>query len=193
MSKSRWKTAFFVLLSVNIIVIIILTALIFLPVNQTYPSDSDSTKDEILAKLSVQATKNDLDILVNRIIERENKDSQIDYYVIFADEVELYGDFPVFDQTVELKLTFQPEALENGDLILKQNQISIGQLQLPVKFVMNFIKDGYHFPEWVEIRPDDKMIYVHLTEIELPNNLRIHAKTFDLVNDKIDFTLLLKK
>jgi len=188
--KFTWKTAFFTLLIINILIIVFLFTMVFLPAGGDSLTGEHGVSKKSQASLTVTANKKDLNILINDFIEKENADSPIDYKVSLNDEVELYGTLPVFDQNVEMKLTFEPKALKNGDLILSQNTIHIGKLQLPSRYVMNFIKNNYHFPKWVEIFPNEKIIYIHLTDIELKNQLHIHANTFDLKKDDISFSLL---
>lgn len=188
--KFTWKTAFFTLLIINIVIIVFLFTMVFLPAGGDSLTGENGVSKKSQASLTVTANKQDLNILINDFIEKENADSPIDYKVYLNDEVELYGTLPVFDQNVEMKLTLEPKALENGDLILSQNTIHIGKLQLPSRYVMNFIKNNYHFPKWVEIFPNEKIIYIHLTDIKLKNQLHIHANTFDLKNDDISFSLL---
>lgn len=188
--KFTWKTAFFTLLIINIVIIVFLFTMVFLPAGGDSLTGENGVSKKSQASLTVTANKQDLNILINDFIEKENADSPIDYKVYLNDEVELCGTLPVFDQNVEMKLTFEPKALENGDLILSQNTIHIGKLQLPSRYVMNFIENNYHFPKWVEIFPNEKIIYIHLTDIKLKNQLHIHANTFDLKNDDISFSLL---
>lgn len=98
---------------------------------------------------------------------------------------------PIFHTDIQMKLTFEPIALENGDLLLKQKEISIGHLPLPVSYVMNFIENQYNFPDWVDIQPNEEEIYVHLTKMDLKNGMLVEAKTFDLEKNIIQFNLLL--
>ena len=96
---------------------------------------------------------------------------------------------PVFGREVELKLTFEPIAQKNGDIVLKQKTISVGQMNLPVSYVMSFINKQYKTPEWVTIQPNEKQIYVSLRDMKLKSDIRIKANKFDLKNDDISFTL----
>ena len=84
-----------------------------------------------------------------------------------------------------LNVHFYPEPLENGDLRLKQENMSIGNLNLPVSIIMNLISRAYEFPEWVEIKSNEKAIYLHLTQIKLENDFRIRVNEFDLEKDSI--------
>ena len=90
------------------------------------------------------------------------------------------GTLPFFSQELDLKLTFEPEALENGDLVLKQKSISVGSLHLPVSYVLKFIKENYKLPKGVDIQPNEKLIYVNMQQLKLKSDVEIKANRFDL-------------
>ncbi|HEY2421371.1 MAG TPA: YpmS family protein, partial [Neobacillus sp.] len=85
---------------------------------------------------------------------------------------------------------FEPEALSNGDLVLKQKSISIGSLNLPVSYVMKFISDNYKIPKGVDIRPNDKLVYVNMQQLKLKSDIKIKVNKFDLKKNDIVFTLV---
>jgi uncharacterized protein YpmS len=88
-----------------------------------------------------------------------------------------------------LKLTFKPIAQKNGDIILMQESISVGEMNLPVTYVMNFINKKYKTPEWVTIQSEKQMIYVSLQDMEVKSDIQIRAETFDLAHNNISFLL----
>ena len=187
--KNKWKTGFFLLLGFIVLIVIILLSLIMIPSNengkvqQTIPNNKN-------VSFEVKSNKADLNVLINQYIKKEAADSPIEYSIQLQDEVELYGTLQFFSQEVDLKLTFEPEALENGDLILRQKQISIGHLQLPVPVVLKFIRDSYDIPSWITIRPNDEEMYVNLHDLKLKSDTKVRVNTFDLKRDNIAFTLL---
>jgi uncharacterized protein YpmS len=186
--KNKWKTGFFLILGLNLIIVIILLSLILIPADEKVKIQS--VPDDKSVSFQVQSNKTDLNVLINQYIKKEAADSPIDYSVQLQDEVELYGTLKFFSQEVDLKLTFVPEALENGDLVLKQKSISVGSLPLPVSYVLNFIKDNYKLPKGVEIQPNNKMIHVHMQQLKLKSDVKIKANKFDLVKDDIAFTIV---
>lgn len=187
--KNKWKTGFFLLVGLNVLIGIILLSLILVPadkngkIQQTVPDNKN-------VSFQVKSNKADLNVLINQYIKKEAADSPIEYSVQLEDEVELYGTLPFFSQEVDLKLTFVPEALDNGDLVLKQRSISVGSLHLPVSYVLKFIKENYKLPNGVDIQPNDKMIHVHMQQLKFNSDLKIKANKFDLVKDDIAFTIL---
>ncbi|MEH7492395.1 YpmS family protein [Neobacillus niacini] len=187
--KNKWKTGFFLLLGFIVLIVIILLSLIMIPSNengkvqQTIPNNKN-------VSFEVKSNKADLNVLINQYIKKEAADSPIEYSIQLQDEVELYGTLPFFSQEVDLKLTFEPEALENGDLVLKQKSISVGSLPLPVSYVLKFIKENYKLPNGVEIQPNDKIVHVNMQQLKLKSDVRIKANRFDLKKDDIAFTIL---
>lgn len=186
MRKQRWKLAFFSLLVINILIVLVLTYFIFVPGNEeplTKPKIGENVK------FKIDTNKNDLTRLINHYIQKEGLNGPIDYSVQLKDEVELHGIIQLFSQDVQLKMTFEPKALENGDLILKQKSILIGDLKLPVSYVMRFIQKSYKLPEWVSFQPNKKIVYVALQKMQMKNGMTVRAKKFDLKEDAISFTI----
>ncbi|RFU61710.1 YpmS family protein [Bacillus sp. V59.32b] len=187
MKTRKWKYLFFGLLVLNLLAFLTIFILAVLPADDREIKPGISREDDI--EFQVNTNKNDLNRLINRYLAKEGMTGPIHYEVYLKDDVELFGTLPVFGEDMELKLSFEPEALENGDLILRQKSISLGQMNLPVSYVLNFVNNRYKTPEWVSIQPDDELIYISLQNMELDSDARIKAKKFDLKNDDISFLL----
>lgn len=189
MFKKKWRAAFLLLASINIIILLVLVILALLPADRS--ADSVGSANEDVIPFQVTTNKEDLTLLINRYLEKEGLNGPVHYEVNLNDEVELFGYLPIFSSDIEMKLTFEPIPLENGDLTLKQKSISIGQLSLPVSYVMKFIENQYKLPSWVNINPDDETIDVHLTNMKIGDGMAAEVEEFDLKNDQIRFNLLL--
>jgi uncharacterized protein YpmS len=187
--KNKWKRGFFLLLGLNGFIVILLISLILIPadekgkINQSIPDNNSVSFD-------VKSNKADLNRLINQYIKKEAADSPIQYSVQLQNEVELYGKLQFFSEELDMKLTFEPEALDNGDLVLKQKSISVGSLPLPVSYVLKFIKENYKLPNGVDIQPNDKRIYVYMQDLKLKSDVKIKANRFDLKKDDIAFSIL---
>jgi uncharacterized protein YpmS len=187
--KNKWKKGFLLLLGIDLLIVGILSLLILIPATSKDKNKPTRLKGDNISFL-VKSNKNDLNMLINHYLKQEAADSPIDYRVILGDEVELYGTLPFFSEKINMKLTFEPEALGNGDLVLKQKSISIGSLNLPVSYVMKFISENYKIPRGVDIRPNDKLVYINMQQLKLNSDIKIKANKFDLKKDDIAFTLL---
>jgi uncharacterized protein YpmS len=187
--KNKWKTVFFLLLGINLVFVAVLFWLVLVPEEDQTNKKMKLPKGETVS-FDVKSNKNDLNLLINHYLKQEAGDSPIAYRVILGDEVELYGSLPLFSQKINLKLTFEPEALNNGDLMLKQKSISIGSLHLPVSYVMKFIKENYKIPKGVDIQPDEKRIYVHMQQLNLKSDIQVKVNKFNLKKDDIAFSII---
>jgi uncharacterized protein YpmS len=190
MKKNKWKISFFILLGIMAAVILSVWVLIASPVEETKiePVPNQSDRDDVA--FNVSTNKRDLNRVINHYLEEEAKNSQINYQVLLTDEVELYGTLPLFSQELELRLTFEPQALKNGDLILKQRSISVGKLNLPVSTVLKFVRDSYDLPDAVNIQPKEERVYVSMQRLKLKSDIKVRVNEFDLKKDNVKFTLL---
>lgn len=187
--NNRWKVGFLILVGINLLFAIITLSLVMFPSKGPQTSKLIGPMGEHVS-FHVKSNKNDLNKLINLYLKEEAADSSIDYRVILGDEVELYGTMPFFSEELNMKLTFKPGALENGDLVLKQKSMTIGSLHLPISYVLTFISENYKIPKGVEIRPKDKLIYVNMQQLKLKSDIKLKADKFDLKKDDIAFTIL---
>ncbi|MCM3114515.1 YpmS family protein [Neobacillus sp. MER 74] len=186
--KNKWKIGFLILLGINLLFAIIILSLMMFPSEGPETSKSKGLVGEHVS-FHVKSNKNDLNQLINHYLKEEALGS-IDYQVVLGDDVELYGTLPFFSEELNMKLTFKPNALENGDLVLKQKSMTIGSLHLPISYVLNFISNNYKIPKGVEIRPKDRLIYINMQQLKLKSDIKLKADKFDLKKDDIRFTIL---
>lgn len=187
--KNKWKIGFLVLLGINLLFAVIILSLVMFPSEGPQTSKLTGPIGDHVS-FHVKSNKNDLNKLINHYLEEEAADSPIDYRVLLGDEVELYGTLPFFSEELNMKLTFKPSALENGDLVLKQKSMTIGNLHLPISYVLNFISENYKIPKGVDIRPKDKQIYINMQQLKVKSDIKLKADKFDLKKDDIAFTIL---
>lgn len=188
--KNKWKIGFFILIGLIATAILFIYILVSSPAEDSQMEPVKNTADSEDVAFKVATNKRDLNRVINHYIEEEGKNSKIDYQVLLTDEVELYGTLPLFSEELELRLTFEPQALENGDLILNQKSISVGQLRLPVSTVLKFVRDSYDLPDAVNIQPEEERVYVSMQRLKLKSDIKVRVNEFDLKKDNIKFTLL---
>jgi uncharacterized protein YpmS len=187
--KNKWKVAFFGLLGALIAGFVIILLMVFAPAkDDELPENKANNNREV--GFDVRSNKHDLNLIIKHYIEEEGLKGPVEYDVQLKDDVELLGSVPVFTSDIDFELKFEPKALKNGDILLKQKSISVGALNLPVSYVLKVIRDSYNFPEWVKIQPNDELIYVSLQDMKLKSDIKVRAKEFDLKEDNIMFRLL---
>ncbi|WP_096154384.1 YpmS family protein [Bacillus sp. FJAT-45066] len=182
-----WKSSFFILLIVNIIIALTVSFLIFLPNGNKIMFNKNEDERKRVG-FTIQSNKEDLNDLIDYYLKRETK-RPLNYDVTLTDRVELRGEITVFERNIPLTMTFVPEVQENGDVILNQDSMSIGRLQVPVAMVLKYVADNYPLPEWVTISPSEQLIYVGITELKLQGDTKVKLVNFDLEKDDLVFRL----
>jgi uncharacterized protein YpmS len=186
--KNKWKLGFFVLLGIDLLIMMSILFLVLTPANNQDLSNKIEPAGEYVP-FQVQSNKEDLNKLINYYLNKQASNTPVKYQVRLGNDVELEGKIPVFGEELNMKLTFEPEALKNGDIILKQKKISLGRLNLPVPYVLKLIEDNYNLPAGVEMKPDQKLVYMDMQKFTL-NNTKVKVDKFDLKQNKIAFTIL---
>ncbi|MBS2969303.1 YpmS family protein [Metabacillus sp. KIGAM252] len=184
----KWKWAFIILLAINAAAVAIAAFLLFAPADNNAPTQNDIKEGKAVA-LNVGAKKDALNQLIDHYLKEEANADQYNYKVYLDDKVYFTGAIKAFGKDIDAKITFAPVVKKDGNMRLIVEDLSIGQLDIPVSFVLNYISTSYTLPEFVHIDERNHSIDVDLTEIELSNNYRAKAEKFDLKNDEIRFDL----
>lgn len=165
---------------------VILLILVNMPIkDQNVPDQVISTEDSV--SFTIKTNKKDVNKLIDYYIRKESS-SDFEYNVYLDEsEVVLIGKIPILGMIIDMKMTFKPTALKNGDLLLKQNQFSLGRFHLPVPVLLKIIEESYPFPEWITIQPNQQQIYVSLNQMKLKNDNRLKIQEFDLEKDQFEF------
>ena len=192
MKGFNWKRLFILLLGLNVALVFLLFTFFLFMINDTGNETKiptiESTEKQVA--LQIKTNKQDLNRVINHYLDTELS-STYDYQVLLTDQVELYGAIPIFNEELNVKLTFEPKPLENGDLELQQKNMSIGNLSLPPSLVLKFIQNSYSLPEWIMIQPSKEKIYVSLNNFKLKSNFKVLVDEFNLKDDDIRFSLQL--
>src|SRR5699024_8061894 len=94
----------------------------------------------------IRTSKQNLNDLVNAYLDKLLSQTKQNFTVVLDEDVELYGELPVFSTTVPLLIRFDPIVQDNGDIALKQKSISVGQLKLPKKKTRKYVNRFYQHP-----------------------------------------------
>ncbi|WP_408009501.1 YpmS family protein [Pseudalkalibacillus sp. A8] len=186
--KFRWKYAFFILLTIMVIVPIIVGTLIFMGDKQEEKSSRDlSSQGEPI--FDIESSKSQLNFLIKEQLAelKSDRNPKFDYNVTLRENVQVKGYFTFFTNEVQFTMDFKPQVLENGDLLLKEESIKLGALKLPGSKILEFIKGSTDLPPWVEINDKEETILLKLTQIKLKDQLFLKAESFDLEEDNIRF------
>jgi uncharacterized protein YpmS len=188
MKWKNWKTLFFLLLGINLLILVILFITVLSPESNRNIKIQNKEYEGYVPFL-IQSEKENLNEVINHYIEKEASGGPIEYFVKLEQEVELYGSISIFGEEIQMVMTFEPKALDNGDLILQQQSISIGKMKLPVSYVLKFIEERYKLPKGVIISPSEKLIYISMQELKLKSDFKVKVEEFNLKTNDISFQL----
>ncbi|QAS53170.1 YpmS family protein [Halobacillus litoralis] len=186
--NNKWRTLFWLLALVNMGVILWLVALVFLPSSYTIVN-VDQEKKSSEAEFTIVSTKENMEQLANEYLGELSTQTVFDYSISLDRNVTLVGNIRAFEQVIPVKLELNPKVQKNGDLILEQERISLGQLPLPNKKVLEFVKDNYNLPEWVKVNPNDENIYVAVTQMDTASNFNVKVDRFNLNANQLAFKI----
>ncbi|GEN53395.1 YpmS family protein [Halobacillus faecis] len=186
--NNKWRTSFWLLALINLGVVIWLVALVFLPSSYTIVN-VDQEKESPDAEFTIVSTKENMEQLANEYLSELSTQTVFDYSITLDRNVTLSGNIKAFDQVIPINVELHPEVQENGDLVLRQEKISLGKLPLPNKKVLEFVKDNYNLPEWVIVNPNEENIYVAVTQMDTASNFNVKVDRFNLNSNQLAFKI----
>jgi len=188
--KNNWRKRFFVLCIINVVILTSLLIYLYSPIpEKDLQLSGKEYTNENSSEFVIRTTKQNLNNLVNAYLDKLLLGTNHQYSVNLDDDVQLFGELPVFSTTVPLLIHLEPIVQENGDIALKQKSISIGQLQLPNRKIMQYVDKYLPMPEWVIVNPKEEEIYVKVTEMEIRSNFKVQVEQFDLEANNISFKI----
>lgn len=178
-----WKWAFLILMAIllgtGIWFIQQLQPVRYGEVNETVVNTED------FMTFSVSAQKEEVTQLINQYIDEEVKGNNANYEVLIDESFQLAGSFEVFGFEVPFNLYMDPFVTDNGNIQLKAKQLSLGQLNLPISFVMNQLGSQLSMPDWVVIDSEAETITLNLNDFQLENGMFFSAERIDLVENEL--------
>ncbi|WP_078552620.1 YpmS family protein [Bacillus alkalicellulosilyticus] len=187
-NKERiWKIAFFSLLGV-VVVLLVIGAIIL---QKFFPDIEDSplpspTLQQGEAVFFINTSKDDL----NRFIENrlaDDEEDQVSYQVYLGEEyVEFSSTFSILGRNVPVEVLLSPEVGSEGELLLTVEEFSLGQFIVPSDQVLQIVKNFVELPEWVQLYPSESVVYISLKDIEVGHGAEISFVEFDLLKDHIE-------
>ncbi|MDR0922306.1 MAG: YpmS family protein [Lactobacillales bacterium] len=186
-----WKIGFFVLLA--IIIGILFTGLkMAMTVREPNLPTVESTQAKGEKITTLTSNKEQVNSLINETL-KGYQDKKSTYKFYLDKQAVLEGTYTFLGSKVPLYIYFEPYKMEDGNIQLKVNSISVGTLGLPTNTILSFVKNSYKFPSFVEIQSSKDQIVIRLDELKFDNKFFVKANRIDLINDKISFDLFSTK
>ncbi len=181
----KWRFAFFALVVLNLIAVIGLFLYMTTPSDDYKSYQAESSPPPEGNTVMVNTTKSDFEGIANTYIADAMEGQPIPLRLSVTDNVSLSTELTVFGVTLPILLTFDPVVLPDGNLLLEQRSVEVGQLDIPPESALKLLRDSVDLPEFMEVMPKDEEVLLSLTEIPINGGVSVRATSFDLEEDDI--------
>lgn len=180
-----WKWAFWILL------LLVIGSIGYVYNRATAPA-TEPTESSAPAKTAssfeVTLDRQQVNALSSNYLDRLQKGNKIKYrFVVGKQYATVIGSTHFLGAKVQFAMNFIPERQSNGNVLLKAKGLSIGRLNLPIKFVMGYIKKNYKLPNWVYVNQKKKTILLDLNKYSKKHSLHYSAEKIDISNGEFRF------
>ncbi len=184
--------AFLTLLTILIVFGGLLSAKIFSAPNETYKVSS-TMEPKSQQVFTVNMDKRQANQMAEYYLKHTLNNGKAQYSFKLKKDAVMSGQIAFLGSKIHFDLEMEPYAKTNGDVLLKAKRIKVGALSLPIKFVMNYAKNSFKIPDWVDVNSNDKTILLKFTKFTTKEGYSIRAKKIDLKNDQLVFNVMNKK
>ncbi|UJF25600.1 YpmS family protein [Planococcus sp. 107-1] len=189
-----WRSAFLVLLTVNILAILALFLLITTPAEKHSLADSSAAQNNLAGNsVIINVTKDDFEGIANTYIQQAMADQPIPLALSVDDDVSLSTELEVFSITLPILLRFEPFVQEDGNLLLQQKSVEVGMLDIPPESALKLLRDSVELPDFMEVEPSEESVLLKLTEIPLDGGIAVRATSFNLEEDDIRLRVTIQR
>ena len=159
--------------------------LILLPQDRTEVTD---TKPQIgQASFTVAVDRKELNALVEQYLNNDPALKDKFRFEMTKSGMMVYGTYKLLGQNVDFGMKMVPEVTKNGGILLHAKSVAVGQLPLPVKYVMGYLGNMVDLPKWLTIDTSEQTILIDLGKAPKVQVMRVKAVTIDPAKDKFLF------
>ncbi|MGF0081517.1 YpmS family protein [Limosilactobacillus reuteri] len=182
-----WKWAFFCLVALIVISCGVVLNKATAPTPATTTSKAVKPSD---SSVTVELNKKQVNALAANYLNQFLKGQKIRYDFIVGDQYDtLTGNTKFLGAKVRFAINFIPERLDNGNVLLRAKGLSVGRLNIPIKFVMGYIAKNYNIPKWVTINPQKKTVLLDLNRYSKHRSLKYSAQEINMQEGRFKFLI----
>lgn len=189
---NRWKIAFFTLAGLVITVVIALILAVSGTTSSPPLPKHEPNGKEVYA-LALNTTKENFEGIANTYIQKAMKGKPLPIELAMEDDVVLTSELTIFSYTLPFEMHFDPIVQEDGNLILKQSSMELGDLNIPPSTVLKLLKSSVELPDWMIVRPKEEEIFIDLRDLPVSGDIQVKAKTVNLASNEIQLEVLVPK
>lgn len=182
-----WKWAFITLILVIVVGCGVVLHRATAPAPQAEMSQTTKAND---SSLMVELNRKQVNALSANYLDNFLKDNKIKYKFIVGEKyATLVGDTKFLGTKVRFAINFIPERTSQDNVLLRAKGLSVGRLNIPIKFVMGYIAKNYNIPEWVSINPKKKTVLLDLNRYSKNRQLKYSAQEINMQDGQFKFLI----
>ena len=182
-----WKWAFIVLLAAIVISGAVVVHKATAPAPAPEVSRPVNASD---TSLTVDLNRKQVNALSANYLNKFLKGQQVKYHFIVGEKyATLVGDTKFMGIKVRFALNFIPQMTKEGNVLLKAKGLSVGQLNIPLRFVMGYIAKNYNIPKWVAIDAKKKTVLLDLNRYSRHRSLKYSAQEINMADGHFRFLI----
>lgn len=182
-----WKWAFIIL----VLLIIVTCGTILVKATAPAPqAEMTQTTKANNSSLVVELNRKQVNALSANYLDNYLKDNKIKYNFMVGDKyATLVGDTKFLGAKVRFAINFIPERTSQGNVLLLAKGLSVGRLNIPIKFVMGYIAKNYKIPKWVSINAQKKTVLLDLNRYSKRRQLKYSAQEINMESGQFKFLI----
>ncbi|MGR3741836.1 YpmS family protein [Companilactobacillus sp. DQM5] len=182
--RNWWKISFIILISLIFIIGAFLGFKIMNPEESNAKVKTANKMDK--SAFLVTLNKKQANKMAADYIDQFLNNDDIKYQLVLNKKhAEVTGKVKFIGSKIKFTLIMNPYRSENGDIILETKKLKVGSLSIPINFVMNYIENTYHLPDWVKLNSKKRTINLQLTKFKTESGYSFKVRQLDLKNDVI--------
>lgn len=186
-SINWWKWAFIVL----VLVIIVATGTVIH--RATAPAPSPAVSKPVKpsdTSVTIELNRHQVNALAANYLNRFLKGQKIKYsFLVGKQYATLTGDTKFLGAKIRFAINFVPVRQSDGNVLLRAKGLSVGRLNIPIKFVMGYIAKNYNIPDWVKINAQKKTVLLDLNKYSEKRALKYQAQEINMTEGRFKFLI----
>ncbi|MDR3190657.1 MAG: YpmS family protein [Lactobacillaceae bacterium] len=160
-----------------VLFVILGVVLIFMP--QDWHKQTETKAQLGNAAFEVSVTRKEMNALVEQYLNNDPKLKNKIRFEMGTEDMMVFGTQKMLGQNVDLGIRMDPTVTKQGNIKLTAKSIAVGQLPLPVSYIMKMLDSMVDLPNWMTVNPQAKTILIDLGKTPEVSGIRVKAITIN--------------
>lgn len=139
------------------------------------------------ASMEVQLTKKNLNAWMNKYLNDDPTLKKRLRFEMGQSSMMVYGTERLLGQDVDYGMKMTPSVTKDGNLLLHADSVAVGQLPLPVNYVIGGLASHLDLPAWVSVNSKKQTILINFKKVPKVSGMQIKVKKINMKKDHFVF------